>query len=228
MSEMIQTKNLTRIYQMGNTAVHAVENLTIAVEAGTMTAFIGRSGSGKTTLLNMISGLDLPTAGEVWFQDKRVDQLNEEGRRLLRRDHMGFIFQSFGLLPLLTAMENVSIPLRMRYTNARERDERVMQALAWVGLGDRAHHRTYELSGGQQQRVAIARALVSKPALVLADEPTGQLDSITGQRIIDLLLQLVREQGITVLMVTHDPKVIRSADVVHELRDGHLLKSHSV
>ena len=143
----------------------------------------------------------------------------------MRLNHLGFIFQSFGLMPLLSARENVGVPLRMRKLDPREREQRVTEALAWVGLSDRAHHRPYELSGGEQQRVAIARALAQDPQLVLADEPTGQLDTRTGRRILDLLRRRVEERGVTLLIVTHDPQVMAEADIVHELRDGRLIET---
>jgi ABC-type lipoprotein export system ATPase subunit len=179
----------------------------------------GRSGSGKTTLLNLIAGLDQPTSGEIWVDGENVTNWSERQRVALRRTKMGFVFQAFGLLPLLSAQENVEVPLRIA---KMERTERESRAEA-VGLASRANHRPYELSGGEQQRVAIARALVNRPKLILADEPTGQLDSNTGRDVIVLLRRLVDEQKMTLLIVTHDPVVVESADVVYELRDGKLV-----
>ena len=221
----IRVTNLERVYRLGSEDVHAVSDITLDIWPERMTAIVGRSGSGKTTLLNLIAGLDTPTRGEVWVLGRKLSAMNEATRLALRRETLGFVFQSFGLLPLLTAAENVSVPLRMRSLERQEREARIAEALDWVELTRRAHHRPYELSGGEQQRVAIARALASRPQIILADEPTGQLDSQTGRRILDLLRRLVTEHTITVVIVSHDPQVMREADVVHELRDGHLLET---
>jgi putative ABC transport system ATP-binding protein len=221
----IRVQNLSRVYHLAGEDVHAVTDITLEVLPRQMTAIVGRSGSGKTTLLNLIAGLDDPTSGEVWVLGQNLRDLDEAGRLALRRDKLGFVFQSFGLLPLLTAAENVGVPLRMRNLPRRERDSRVAEALEWVGLTRRANHRPYELSGGEQQRVAVARALACHPEVVLADEPTGQLDSQTGRRLLDLMRRLVAERGITVVVVSHDPQVMAEADIVHELRDGSLLET---
>jgi len=220
---IIRTHDLHRIYHLGGEDVHAVEGISLEILPAQMTAIVGRSGSGKTTFLNLISGLDRPTQGEVWFEGKRLDTLNESALLRMRQERIGFVFQAFGLLPLLSAAENVGVPLRMRGLPSQEREERVVEALSWVGLLERAKHRPYELSGGEQQRIAIARALAARPSIILADEPTGQLDSSTGRRILDLLRRLVVEQHMTIVVVTHDPQVMVEADVVHELRDGRLL-----
>ncbi len=217
--------NLHRVYHLAGEDIHAVNDVSLDVWPQHMTAIVGRSGSGKTTLLNLIAGLDTPTGGEVWVLGRNLAQMNEREKLDLRLHHLGFIFQSFGLMPLLSARENVGVPLRMRKLNAAEREERIDEALEWVGLQDRAHHRPYEMSGGEQQRVAIARALAEGPSLVLADEPTGQLDTRTGRRILDLLRRLVEERGVTLLIVTHDPNVMAEADIVHEMRDGKLLET---
>ncbi len=221
----IRVENLEHVYRLGSEDVHAINNVTLDIWPQQMTAIVGRSGSGKTTLLNLIAGLDTPTHGHVWVLGRRLDEMDETAKLALRRETLGFIFQSFGLLPLLTAAENVSVPLRMRHLDRQAREARVAEALDWVGLTRRARHRPYELSGGEQQRVAIARALAARPQIVLADEPTGQLDSQTGRRILDLLRRLVTERAITVVIVSHDPQVMREADIVHELRDGHLLNT---
>ncbi len=220
---IIQVRDLTRVYHTGSAEVKAVNAITLDIFSGAMTAIVGRSGSGKTTFLNLISGLDQPTSGEVLFDGEALHPMNEAQRLRLRQQKIGFVFQSFGLLPLLTAAENIGVPLRMRQMAPKERDGRVTEALSWVGLLDRAQHRPYELSGGEQQRVAIARALAVRPQVILADEPTGQLDSATGRRILDLLRRLVVEAGITVVLVTHDPQTMEEADVVHELHDGQLI-----
>ncbi|NDJ76097.1 MAG: ABC transporter ATP-binding protein [Chloroflexi bacterium] len=222
---VISMSHLHRIYHLAGEDIHAVNDVTLDIWPQQMSAIVGRSGSGKTTLLNLIAGLDEPTEGEVWVLGRNLTQMNERQRLDLRLKQLGFIFQSFGLMPLLTARENVGVPLRMRSFAPGEREDRVMEALDWVGLADRAHHRPYELSGGEQQRVAIARALAEDPELVLADEPTGQLDTRTGRRILDLLRRLVEERGVTLLIVTHDPQVMAEADIVHELRDGALVET---
>ncbi|MEO8395772.1 MAG: ABC transporter ATP-binding protein [Chloroflexota bacterium] len=220
---IIQARDLQRTYHLGGEDVHAVRGVTLDIHPQQMTAIVGRSGSGKTTFLNLISGLDRPTSGEAWFEGQRLDTLDEKSLLRLRQERIGFVFQAFGLLPLLSAAENVGVPLRMRGLPGKEREERVTEALSWVGLLERAKHRPYELSGGEQQRIAIARALAARPSIILADEPTGQLDSSTGRRILDLLRRLVIEQHMTIVMVTHDPQVIIEADVIHELRDGQLI-----
>jgi putative ABC transport system ATP-binding protein len=222
---VIRTENLTRVYHLQGEDIRAVNGVSLAIYPRQMTAIVGRSGSGKTTLLNLIAGLDEPTEGEVWIMDQALRTMDERARLALRRERLGFIFQSFGLLPLLTAAENVSVPLRMRGLPSGEREARVREALEWVGLLRRARHRPYELSGGEQQRVAIARALAAQPQIILADEPTGQLDSQTGRRILDLLRRLVNERGMTLAVVSHDPMVMAEADVVHELRDGKLIET---
>lgn len=222
---MLRVRDLTRTYQMGQTEIYALKHLSLDILPGEMTAIVGRSGSGKTTLLNLLAGLDHPTGGEVWFKDQRLDSLSEPDLLNLRQQHFGFVFQSFGLLPLLSAAENVGVPLRMRQLGRVEREGRVQDALEWVGLTRRAKHRPYEMSGGEQQRVALARALAANPELILADEPTGQLDHSTGRKILDLLRRIVAERGVTVVIVTHDPQVMEAVDVVHELHDGALLES---
>lgn len=222
---IIRTRNLQRVFKSGDTEVHAVDGVSLDIQRGTMTAIVGRSGAGKTTLLNLISGLDAPTDGHVWINKVNIFKLSEADRLRLRRQQIGFIFQNFGLLPLLTARENVAVPLRMRGIPREKREVRVDKALKWVGLEQRMHHRPYELSGGEQQRVAVARALAARPKIILADEPTGQLDTQTGRQVLDIMRTLSDRLGITLVIVTHDEDVMRSADVVHELRDGELLKT---
>lgn len=222
---VIRVRNLDHFYHLEGEDIHAVNQVSLDFPAAHMSAIVGRSGSGKTTLINLIAGLDTPTRGDVWIMGKHLNTLDEQARLKLRREHLGFVFQSFGLLPLLTAAENISVPLRMRSMGRKEREDRVAEALEWVGLKRRAHHRPYELSGGEQQRVAIARALAARPEIILADEPTGQLDSQTGRRILDLLRRLVAERGVTLLVVSHDPMVMGEADIVHELRDGKLIET---
>jgi len=220
---IIQIQNLHKIYSTGSEDVHALNDVTLEIFAGQMTAIVGRSGAGKTTFLNLISGLDTPSDGKVYLEGQDIFALRENERIRLRRDKIAFVFQNFGLLPLLSARENVGVPLRMRRMAVREREERVSEALEWVGLAKRVHHRPYELSGGEQQRVAIARALAARPAILLADEPTGQLDSQTGKRILDTMRELTQQLHISLVIVTHDPQIMQAADIVHELRDGHLI-----
>jgi putative ABC transport system ATP-binding protein len=222
---MIRTEHLHRIYHTKGEDVHAVNDVNLTVERGQMTAIIGRSGAGKTTLLNVISGLDQPTRGSVWIDDIDIFALSETQRVALRRDRIGFVFQNFGLLPLLSAAENVSLPLRMQKLALRQIDMRVREALDWVGLTKRAHHRPYELSGGEQQRVAIARALAARPDIILADEPTGQLDSHTGRSVLAIMRQIVDEYGTTMVIVTHDPQIMHEADTVFRLDEGRLTTS---
>ncbi len=222
---IISLQGLHRIYHLEGEDIHAVNDVTIDIWPNYMSAIVGRSGSGKTTLLNLMAGLDEATEGEVHILGRRLAAMSEQERLNMRLNEIGFVFQSFGLMPLLSAAENVSIPLRMRGIAPQEREFMVFEALEWVGLADRVKHRPYELSGGEQQRVAIARALASSPRLILADEPTGQLDTRTGRRILDLLRRLVEEHDITVVVVSHDPQVMQEADVVHELRDGKLMET---
>lgn len=217
---VVETEDVTRDYPMGNTVVHALRGINLRVQPGQLVAIQGRSGSGKTSLLNVIGGLDAPTSGRVWINGQEVTAMLEENLVQLRRKEVGFIFQAFGLIPILTAAENVEIPLRMIAAPVTEREERVRLLLEMVGLGERGSHRPHELSGGEQQRVAIARALANGPQLLLADEPTGQLDSRTGRTIMDLVRALVRSEGVTAIVATHDPMLIDIADRLIELKDG--------
>jgi putative ABC transport system ATP-binding protein len=222
---IIRTVGLHKIYHTGSEDVHAVNNISLDIYPGQLTAIIGRSGAGKTTFLNLISALDSPTEGQIFVEGREISGLSENDKVKLRRDKIGFIFQNFGLLPLLTARENVGIPLRMRRMNSREREDRITEALEWVGLAKRMQHRPYELSGGEQQRVSIARALAARPDILLADEPTGQLDSHTGKRILTTMRELTNQLNITLVVVTHDSIVMQAADIIHELSDGKLIGS---
>jgi ABC-type lipoprotein export system ATPase subunit len=190
---------------------------------GQFIAVVGRSGSGKTTLLNILAGLDKPTSGQVLFENRDIAAMNENELTEIRRHKIGFVFQSFGLLPLLSAFENVELPLRIAGVRTRDREERTREALEIVGLWSRAKHRPYELSGGEQQRVAIARAIVNNPPLILADEPTGELDSTNARAIFGLFKDMVQKQGISVLSATHDSTLLAMADEVKEIRDGHFV-----
>jgi putative ABC transport system ATP-binding protein len=217
---MVAADGISRTFGSGHTAVHALRGVSFTVGRGQLTALRGRSGSGKTTLLNIIGGLDSPTAGQVWVDGREVSRMTERERLALRRDTVAFIFQSFGLIPMLSAAENVGIPLRIAGLRPSERRERTAAMLALTGLSSHAAHRPGELSGGQQQRVAIARALAGRPGLLIADEPTSQLDLETGREIMKLLLSVVRSEGITALVATHDEALIDLADAVIVLEDG--------
>jgi putative ABC transport system ATP-binding protein len=219
---LVSARGLTRRFGGGRRQVVALDGVDLDVPAGRLLAVRGRSGSGKTTLLNLLAGLDRPDSGTVHLGDVEVSALPESGLVDLRRRDVGVVFQSFGLVPILSAAENVGVPLRLVSTPAAEREERVAELLDLVGLSEHAAQRPHELSGGQQQRVAIARALANRPRLVVADEPTGQLDSRTGAAVMDLLLRLVRGSGTTVVVATHDPALTALADEVVELHSGRL------
>ena len=217
---LVVVENVSRVFGHGARQVHAVRGVSLAAYPGEVLAIRGRSGAGKTTLLNIIGGLDRPTSGRVLVAGKDVTAAS--GRQLLRmrRDTIGFVFQSFGLIPILSAAENVGVPMRLAKVRPAVRDERVAMLLELVGLGAHAAQRPYELSGGQQQRVAIARALANGPRLLIADEPTGQLDSETGRQIMDLIRAVVTARGTTAIVATHDAALLDLADRVIVLRDG--------
>ncbi len=221
---IVMTRALVRDYPSGDGVVHALRGIDLSVGQGQVLAVRGRSGSGKTTLLNLLGGLDRPTSGTVVVDGHEVSSMEERELVEVRRRTIAFVFQSFGLVPILSAAENVEVPLRLVRAEPRERDRRVAELLEIVGLGERARHRPHELSGGEQQRVAIARALANRPRLLLADEPTGQLDSETGHRIMLVLRQVVRAEAITAIVATHDPLMIDVADRVVELQDGQLVE----
>ncbi|OQB85584.1 MAG: Lipoprotein-releasing system ATP-binding protein LolD [Chloroflexi bacterium ADurb.Bin120] len=216
---VIQIENLTKVYQMGEVQVHALRGVSFTVTPGEVLAIMGPSGSGKSTLMNMLGCLDTPTAGDYYLDGERVSTLVDDALAEVRNRKIGFVFQQFNLLPRATALANVELPLR--YSGmAGNRKALALNALEAVGLGDRVHHKPNELSGGQQQRVAIARALVNSPAIILADEPTGNLDTSSGEEIINLLLSLNRNNATTLLIVTHDAEVAAVAQRVIHLRDG--------
>ncbi|MCH2657837.1 MAG: ABC transporter ATP-binding protein [Dehalococcoidia bacterium] len=219
---MLVASNITRDFFTGGINVRALDNINLSVQKGEFLAVIGRSGSGKTTLLNVIAGLDQPTHGTVVINDQDISSFSDRQMTELRRHHIGFVFQSFGLLPLMSAAENIELALRIAGTNKKHRRERTLELLELVGLENRSQHRPYELSGGEQQRVAVARAIANNPPLIIADEPTGELDSNTGQQIFTLLRK-VAEAGVTVITATHDPFVIDHVDRVVEMNDGKLL-----
>ncbi|MBQ0852919.1 ABC transporter ATP-binding protein [Streptomyces sp. NPDC057621] len=220
---MVRVEDVRRSYGSGATAVHALRGVSFDIPRGELVALKGRSGSGKTTLLNLVGGLDEPDGGRITVDGLDLSGLGENGLLELRRDRIGFVFQSFGLIPILTAAENVGVPMRLRRADPREREERVELLLSLVGLADHAAQRPGELSGGQQQRVAIARALANNPALLIADEPTGQLDAETGIGVMELLRAVVRSERVTALVATHDAALLDLADRVLELSDGEIV-----
>jgi ABC-type lipoprotein export system ATPase subunit len=220
----IETENLWRVYKIGNNIeVPALRGLNLEIEPRHLIALKGRSGSGKTTLLNCLSGLDRPTTGAVRVLGYDLDELSDRQLTQWRREQLGFVFQSFGLLPTLSAYENVELMLRIKGVGARERHTRTNYCLDIVGLSKWANHRPYELSGGQQQRVAIARAIANQPLLILADEPTGELDSETAREILGLFQRIVYEEHITMMMASHDPLVDDYVDMILQLKDGQIV-----
>jgi len=222
MSAFIRITGLKKYFQMGDVTVRALDGVDIEIPAGTFTVAMGPSGSGKSTLLYLLGGLDRPSGGQIEINGQRLDAMDENQLALFRRQSVGFIFQSFNLIQSMNAQENVAFPMQFAGVPARERTHRAAELLAQVGLSDRALHRPNELSGGQQQRVAIARALVNEPALILADEPTGNLDTVSGIGIMQLLSDL-HQSGRTVLVVTHDPRMVRFATHKIYLLDGHIV-----
>mgnify|MGYP001153422973 FL=1 len=219
--EVIRVENLTKVYQMGEIDVHALRGISFTVQEGEVLAIMGPSGSGKSTLMNMIGCLDAPTSGDYYLEGELVSTLDDDQLALVRNHKIGFVFQTFNLLPRATALANVELPLRYAGKNGSRR-KLAMEALESVGLGDRVNHRPNELSGGQQQRVAIARALVNEPAIILADEPTGNLDTKSGEEIMQLLLDLNQKEGATLLIVTHDPDAAAVAERIIHIRDGQI------
>jgi putative ABC transport system ATP-binding protein len=221
---LIEARDLVKIYRLGSVEVPALQGVSFSIERGEVVAIMGQSGSGKSTLMNILGCLDLPTRGEYFLDGKSIAGMNEDDLAAVRNQKIGFVFQQFNLLPRITVQRNVELPLtyngRHGRNSQKEISERAGSILNSVGLGERVHHRPTELSGGQQQRVAIARALVNEPALILADEPTGNLDSHTGAEIMQLLLGLNREQGLTLVIVTHDPAIAAHTQRVIRLRDG--------
>ena len=218
--EVIKIENVTRIFKIGQVETYALRSVSLSIENGEFTGLVGPSGSGKTTLLQLIGCLDRPTSGHVYINGKDVSRLNRNQRADMRRGTIGFVFQFFALIPTLTAYENTEMPLLLIGQSASKRRERVMQLLESVDLTGHAHHRPDQLSGGEQQRVAIARALATKPALILADEPTANLDTPNGRQVMEIMTRLNQETGVTFIFATHDPRVIQYARRVITLRDG--------
>ena len=222
-SPIITARNISRQFRTGDTAVTAVKNVTLDIKLGEFLAITGRSGSGKTTLLNLLAGLDQPTEGKILLQNQDLSDISDSAMVQIRRQNIGFIFQSFGLLPLLSAYENVELPLHIRGYSWRERRAIASETLELVGLSGRTAHRPYELSGGEQQRVAIARALAPNPQIVFADEPTGELDTATGISISNILKGISSEREVTVVVATHDPTIAQISDRIVDMEDGEII-----
>ena len=220
---LLKTVDLCRDFKTGAMTVHALRNVNIEIEKGKFTILMGRSGSGKTTLINLLGALDTPTSGKVFFNDIEISKLSASKRDQLRREKIGLVFQSIALISTMSAYENLDFSLRISGISARERKRLAEESLELVGLGRRMKHRPHELSGGEQQRVAIARAVAHRPELVLADEPTGELDTQTSLRVVSLFKNLIEKQGVTVLMTTHDPDMVEVADHVYILEDGEIV-----
>jgi putative ABC transport system ATP-binding protein len=228
MSDLVVVDQVSRTFASSAGEVHAVRDVSFSVPSGQLVALVGRSGSGKTTLLNCIGGLDRPSIGRIVVNGAEVSSMSESGRTALRRDELAFVFQTFGLVPMLSAAENVGLPLRLRRTANKEREDRVARLLDLVGLSAHAGQRPSELSGGQQQRVAIARALANSPRLLIADEPTGQLDAETGATIMALIQSVVKSEGMTAIISTHDASLQAIADRTIRLADGVLVEPVAV
>lgn len=222
MGDIIRTEGLTRDFKSGSEVVHALKNVTISIEAGKLTILKGRSGSGKTTLMNLLGALDKPDAGKITFMDKNITTAHDNVKNELRRKRMGFVFQSIALISMMSAYENVEFGLRVAGIGVRDRMKRAQECLTLVGLAKRMNHRPQELSGGEQQRVAIARAIAHRPDIVFADEPTAELDTHMGLQVVRLFKTLVEQQGLTVVMTTHDPSMTDIADHVLTLEDGEI------
>jgi putative ABC transport system ATP-binding protein len=224
---IVRVTNVTKTFQLGKIAVHALKGVDLEIPTGQYVSIMGPSGSGKSTLFNMIGGLDKPTSGKVYIDEVDVSQLDAYELAWLRCRKIGYIFQTFNIIQVMTALENVTLPMTFAGRQNDEAIEKAMELLDLVGLGDRFHHKPFELSGGQQQRVAIARALANDPAIILADEPTGNLDLNTGEEIISLLQNLSHERNVTVISATHDIKMLNVSDLVVWIRDGRIDKTES-
>ncbi|NLT74141.1 MAG: ABC transporter ATP-binding protein [Chloroflexi bacterium] len=220
---VVRSVGVTRVFRVGQNEVHALRGVSVEVRPQEFVGLMGRSGSGKTTLMNIIGGLDHPSEGQMYVYGQDISGVSDRELTELRRHRIGFIFQSFALMPTMSAFENVELPLRMLGTRARVRRQRVMEMLELVGLTRWARHRPQELSGGQQQRVAIARALVNRPGLILADEPTGELDSVTGRAIMDLFRTIVTSEDVSILMTSHDPVMREYTHYTYDMADGQIL-----
>lgn len=223
---IVRAVGVERVFGRGQAAVHALKGANLSVMPGRLVALRGRSGSGKTTLINMLGALDRPTEGAVYFMGREISSLGETERGEIRRKHMGLIFQSFALVPLMSAYENVEFGMRIAGVPPGQCRARAEEVLDYVGLKKRMHHRPFELSGGEQQRVAIARAIAHRPALILADEPTAELDSRMGLQVVKLFKDLVQNEGVTIIMTTHDPAIMEIVDQVYALEDGLIVEEN--
>ena len=224
MTKVVRATEITKEFRTGKVVVHALRGVSLEIEAGEMVAIVGPSGSGKSTLLGLLGGLDTPTSGRVEVDSLDITDMNESQLADVRSAKIGFVFQTFNLIPTLTALENVALPAQFARSRSKVKPtRRARELLTTVGLGDRLKHRPAELSGGEQQRVALARAMVNQPVLILADEPTGNLDSASGERVLEALEQMRRETGTTLVVVTHDPSVAARADRVLQLHDGQIV-----
>lgn len=223
MPEIIKTENLSRNFKSGGETIHALKDINIKIEKGGLTILRGRSGSGKTTLINLLGAIDVPSEGNIYFQDKKINGMPEGERNEIRRKEIGFVFQSGALISNMTALENIDFGLRIADYDVKERKARAEECLNMVGLGKRGNHFPYELSGGEAQRVAIARAISHGPKVIFADEPTAALDTIIGLQVVKTFKDLVKNEGLTVVMTTHDPNMIEIADYVYTLQDGEIV-----
>lgn len=221
---IIRIRDVKKIYQMGSESIHAIDGVSLNIRQGEVCCLFGKSGSGKSTLLNLIAGLEKPTEGKILFHKKHIERMDEEQLANFRRQYIGFVFQSYNLLPTLTALENVTLPLIFKGVPLKERNERAMEMLKAVGLEERAKHKPFEMSGGQQQRVSIARAFVNEPPVVFADEPTGNLDTKTTYEMMDLITGMAKKKNQTLVIVTHDLELAEYADRIVVLQDGKIEK----
>lgn len=228
MKPLIEAINLRKVYRMGEEKVVALDDLSLTVEKGEIICLVGASGSGKSTFLNLVAGLEKPTKGEIYIGGIPIHLQNEEKITLFRQKNVGFIFQAFHLLPMLTALENVSLPLIFRGVDRGDRDRMAREMLAVVGLAGYDRRKPTQMSGGQQQRVGIARALIGNPKIIFADEPTGNLDSVTSREVMELMTKMVKEHGQTLLIVTHDPAMAEFADRIVTIQDGNILDIKSL
>ena len=219
---LVDIRNINKDYSLGRTTIHALKNVSLSIEAGEFTSIVGPSGCGKTTMLNLIGCIDRPSSGNIWFDGLSTSTVGDDAKAALRLAKIGFIFQSFNLVPVLTIAENIEIPMMLAHRPKRERRARVEELIQLVGLVDYVSHKPDELSGGQRQRVAIARALANEPRLVIADEPTANLDGATGETILEAMKDLNEEKGVTFIFSTHDPRVMRYARRIVKLRDGEI------
>lgn len=219
-SRLLELKQVERVFHTGEQRIHVLKGINMSLYEKQLVMLRGRSGSGKTTLLNLIGGLDQPTKGEIYFQGNPFHKWNDQQRTMARRKHIGFIFQAYALMPLLSAYENVELSMRMAGVHRSEWKDRVTHCLDLVGLAKRMDHRPFEMSGGEQQRVAIAKAIAHRPRLLLADEPTAELDSQMGAQVMAVFREIIRTEGVTICMTTHDPTILEVADHVYEMVDG--------